>query len=159
LADDNTLQRCLDRAYHYLNYRPRSEAELRQQLHQQGFENTVVEEALSKLKEQNLVDDLAFARSWRDARLSFRPKSKRLIERELKDKKVAAEIIDETTKDIDDENNAYKLGRGRLPGLAHSDYHEFRRRLSNYLHYRGFAYEIIKRVINALWQEREQPLG
>ena len=156
MADDNTLQRCLDRAYHYLSYRPRSEAELRQQLHQHGFENTVVEKALSKLKEQNLVDDLAFARSWRDARLSFRPKSKRLIERELKDKKVAGEIIDETIKDIDDESNAYELGHSRLPGLAHLDYPEFHQRLSSFLHYRGFTYEIVKHVITTLWQEREQ---
>ena len=153
MIGNKTPQYCFDAAYRYLSYRPRSEAEMRQQLHRHGFNNGVVEETITRLKEEDLVDDLAFARFWRDNRLSFNPKSKSLIERELKDKMVATEIIDELTKDIDDESNAYKLGYSRLPILAHSDYSEFRRRLSSYLSYRGFSYEVIKHTIALLWQE------
>jgi len=154
LINDNAFQRCLDAAYQYLSYRPRSEGELRQRLYRRDFDDEVVEKVITKLKEQNLIDDFAFAHFWKDNRLSFKPKSKRLIRRELKDKKVAAEIIDEVTKDIDDECNAYKLGYSRMHALAKLDYPDFYRRLSNYLSYRGFSYEIIKRTIALLWQER-----
>jgi SOS response regulatory protein OraA/RecX len=69
---------------------------------------------------------------------------------------VAAEIIEEVTKDINDEANAYKLGRRRMHILAKLDYPDFHRRLSNYLSYRGFSYEVINRTIALLWQQKEQ---
>ena len=103
-----------------------------------------------------MSDDFAFAQFWKDNRLSFRPKSKRLIKRELRDKKVAAEIIEQVTRDIDDEEIAYKLGSNRLSSFAHLDYPDFYRRLSSYLAYRGFNYEVIKRTASILWQEKEQ---
>ena len=156
MTKDSAFQCCLDAAYHYLSYRPRSEGELRQQLYRRGFDNEAIEKAIAKLKEQNFIDDFAFAQFWKDNRLSFRPKSKKLIGRELRDKKVAAEIIEQVTKDINDEGNAYKLGCSRMRILAHLDYPDFYRRLSNYLGYRGFTYEVIKRIIAILWQEKEQ---
>jgi SOS response regulatory protein OraA/RecX len=79
-----------------------------------------------------------------------------LIKKELRDKKVAAEIIEQVTQDIDDEEIAYKLGSSRLPALAHLDYPDFYRRLSSYLAYRGFGYEVIKRTAALVWQEREE---
>jgi len=154
LVSDSALQHCLDATYRYLSYRPHSEAEVRQRLHQRGFDTEVVERTLAKVKEQNLIDDVTFAQFWKENRLSFKPKSKRLIEKELKDKKVAAEIIERVTEDIDDMDNAYKLGCSRMHVLAHLDYPDFYRRLSNYLSYRGFNYEVIKCTIAILWQEK-----
>lgn len=158
LVSDGALQHCLDAAYHYLSYRPRSEAEVRQRLRQRGFDTEIVEKTITKLKEQNLIDDLAFAQFWKENRLSFKPKSKSLINKELKDKKVTAEIIEQVTEDIDDMDNAYKLGCRRMHLLAHLDYPDFYRRLSNYLSYRGFNYEVIKRIAALLWQKKETAL-
>ena len=159
MADSNSLQDCLDAAYYYLSYRPRSEGEIRQWLHKRGFANEVAEQTIAKLREQNLSDDFTFAQFWKENRLSFRPKSKRLIKKELRDKKVAAEIVEQVTKDIDDDDLAYKLGSSRLSSLVHLDYPDFYRRLSSYLAYRGFSYEIIKRTAALLWQEREERQG
>jgi regulatory protein len=150
------MQDCLNAAYHYLSYRPRSEGEIRQCLYRRGFANEVAEKIIVKLREQNLSDDFAFARFWKDNRLSFKPKSKRLIKKELRDKKVAAEIIEQVTADIDDEEIAYKIGSGRMSALAHLDYPDFYRRLSSYLAYRGFSYEVIKHAATLVWREREQ---
>ena len=155
MADSNSLQACLDATYRYLSYRPRSEAEIRQWLHRRDFGSEVAEEAIAKLREQNLIDDFAFAQFWKDNRLSFRPKSKRLIEKELRDKKVAAEIIEQMTEDINDEEIAYKLGSSRMPALAHLDYPDFLRRLSSYLTYRGFSYQVIRDTAARLWREKE----
>ena len=155
MANNSSLQDSLDAAYRYLSYRPRSEAEIRQWLRRRGFADEVTGKTLARLREQNLSDDFAFAQFWKDNRLSFRPKSKRLIKKELRDKKVAAEIVEQITQDIDDEQIAYKLGSGRMHALAHLEYPDFYRRLSSYLAYRGFGYEVIKRTAAILWQERE----
>ena len=156
MTDSDSLHDCLDAAYYYLSYRPRSEGEIRQWLSKRGFANEVTESVITRLREQNLSDDLAFAQFWKDNRLSFRPKSRRSIKKELRDKKVASEIIEQVTSDIDDDKIAYKLGSGRLPSLAHLDYPNFRRRLSSYLAYRGFSYEVIRDTVARLWREREQ---
>jgi regulatory protein len=150
------MQDCLNAAYHYLSYRPRSEGEIRQCLRRRGFTSEVAEKTIIRLREQKLSDDFAFARFWKENRLSFKPKSKRLIKKELKDKKIAAEIIEQVTADIDDEAIAYKLGSSRMSILAHLDYPDFYRRLSSYLAYRGFGYEVIKHTAALIWQEKEQ---
>ncbi len=155
MTDRSSLQDCLDAAYYYLSYRPRSEGEIRQWLRKRGFTNEVTEEAIAKLRDQHLSDDFAFAQFWKDNRLSFRPKSRRSIEKELRDKKVASEIIEQVTNDIDDDQIAYKLASSRLPSLAHLDYQNFRRRLGSYLAYRGFSYGVISDTVARLWREKQ----
>ncbi|MFP3880344.1 MAG: regulatory protein RecX [Dehalococcoidia bacterium] len=155
MAETNSLQGCLNGAYQYLSYRPRSEGEVRDWLRRRGFAKVVVEQAIVKLREQNLSDDFTFAQFWKENRLSFRPKSKRLIGKELIDKKVAAEIIEQVIEDIDDEATAYQLGRNRMWALAHLDYTGFYRRLSGYLAYRGFSYRVIRDTAARLWREKE----
>lgn len=154
MSDTSATQHSLDAAYRYLSYRPRSEGEVRERLLRRGFGNEQVEKAIAKLKEQNLIDDFAFAQFWKDSRLSFRIKSKRLIAKELRDKRVAPDIVDEITKDIDDELNAYTIGCGRMPFLAELDYPHFRQRLSSYLSYRGFGHQVIRDTANRLWREK-----
>jgi regulatory protein len=152
----DAYKHCLDVAYRYLSYRPRSEEEIKKRLKGRGFSTGVVEKIIEKLKEQDLINDLAFAEFWREGRLSNKPKSKRLIIKELSDKKVENDIIKQVTESIDDESNAYILGRNRARTLINLDWANFRRRLANYLGYRGFSYEVIKHTIDILWEEREQ---
>jgi len=158
LAANNSLQDCLDAAYRFLSYRARSEAEIRGWLRKRGYASEIIDKAITKLKEQNLIDDLAFAQFWKENRLSFKPKSKKLIAKELRDKGIAAEVIEQVTEDVDDDQIAYKLGLNRMPALAHLDYTGFYRRLSSYLAYRGFAYDVIKHTAALLWREKEQDL-
>ncbi len=150
------MQDSLNVAYRYLSYRPRSEAEIRHMLQRRRFTDQVVQQTLARLREQDLADDAAFATFWRDNRLTFRPKSKRLIQKELRDKKVAAEIVEQVTTDIDDDAIAYRLGSGRMPTIGQLDYREFHRRLSGYLGYRGFTHEVVRRTVARLWRERSE---
>jgi len=76
LARSDRFQRCLNAAARYLGYRPRSEAELRERLHQRGFGDDNINAVLELLKEQGLIDDVAFARFWSDSRKSFNPRSR-----------------------------------------------------------------------------------
>ena len=156
VGNNDPLQRCLDSAYRYLSYRPRSEAEIKQCLKRRGFDSEVVEKTIAKLKEQNLIDDVAFAQFWKSNRLSFKPRSRRLIIKELKDKKIAPEVIEQVTQDIDDEANAYKLGSSRMHTMGELNYLDFYRRLSSYLSYRGFSYAIIRQTLARLWEEKKQ---
>jgi len=153
LARSDRCRRCLNAAVHYLSYRPRSEFELRERLHQRGFDGDSVEAALVKLKEQGLVDDMAFAQFWKDNRESFSPRSQWLTGLELRRKGVASNIIDQITDTIDDEDSAYRAALSKARSLPTSDYQSFRRRLGGYLKRRGFGYRVINYTMEKLWRE------
>ncbi len=148
------VEHCLDAAYNYLSYRPRSEVELRIYLKRHGYENYFIESALAKLKQQGIVDDVAFARFWRDSRESFSPRSSTALRSELKRKGIDSETIAETIGEIDEESSAYKAAQKKAKVLASSDYSSFHHKLSAYLWRRGFNYELTQRVVKRLWQER-----
>jgi regulatory protein len=153
LTGADLFQRCLNAAFRYLSYRPRSEAELRERLKRRGFDADSVEAVLVRLREQGLVDDLAFAEFWKGNRESFRPRSRALTALELRQKGVAKAVIDQVVADVDDEDNAYRAAQSRAHRLPGSDYQGFRHRLSGYLKRRGFGYRVITHTVERLWQE------
>ncbi len=155
LAKFDHFHRCLNTAAHYLSYRPRSEFELRERLHQRGFDDDSVAAVLAKLKEQGLVDDLAFAQFWTANRESFSPRSQQLTKLELRRKGVAGNIIDQIADAIDDEDSAYRAALSKARSLPLADYQSFRRRLGGYLKRRGFGYGVINHTIERLWPEIE----
>jgi regulatory protein len=157
LAEDVSLAHCLNVAYRFLSYRPRSEAEMKERLHRRGFEDSKIEIVINKLKEQNLLDDTAFAQFWKENRETFRPRSQRLTRLELKKKGVAAAIIEEVTKESDDTQSAYQAAQKKVQHLPNQDYEVFRRRLGDYLQRRGFGYSVINQTVKRIWQERKEP--
>lgn len=154
LKQANLFQSCFEAALHYLSYRPRSETEVRQRLRHRGFKGDVVDKVITELKKRRLIDDIAFAQYWRDNRLSFKPRSRRLIKLELRQKGVAAEMANEILEALDDENAAYEAGLKKVRILSDLDYNEFHRSLSSHLRRRGFDYEAISSAVMRLWQER-----
>jgi regulatory protein len=157
LVKNLSLTRCLNAAYRYLAYRPRSETEMKERLHRLGYEDSQIEIVLNKLKEQNLLNDTAFAQFWKENREAFRPRSQRLTRLELKKKGVADAIIDEVTDKSDDLDSAYRAALNKAQRLPHQDYEVFRRRLGDYLKRRGFDYSVINQTIKKIWQELAKP--
>jgi len=145
---------CLNAAAHYLSYRPRSESELRKRLQQRGFDIDSVDAVIAKLKEQGLVDDIAFAQFWKDNRESFSPRSQWLTKLELRRKGIDGDIIDQVVETINDSDSAYRAALSKARSLSLSDYPSFRHRLAGYLKQRGFSYEVINHTVEQVWQER-----
>lgn len=147
-------QTCLNAAFRYLSYRPRSELEIKMRLRKRGFDNSSIESALLKLKEQGLVDDSAFAQFWKENRESFSPRGRAILHRELRQKGVASHIIAEAIREIDEEAGAYRAAQKMAEKLASSDREGFYRKLGSFLRRRGFNYEITQHTVKQLWLER-----
>jgi regulatory protein len=154
LKKSDNLKRCFDAAVHYLSYRPRSEPELRQRLRRRGFNDDSVETIITRLKELDLVDDIAFAQFWKENRESFSPRSQWLTRLELRQKGVSEDIIDQVVDTIDDEDSAYRAALKKARSLSMTDYQSFRRRLGEHLKRRGFSYRVINTTVNRLWQDQ-----
>ena len=153
LAGLDHYQRCLNAAIRYLGYRPRSETEIRQRLHQRGFDSGCTEKAVARLKDQGLVDDTAFARFWKDNRESFSPRSRRQTKMELRRKGLPTDVIESVINEINESDSAYRAAQGKARRLPLTDYRLFRRRLGAHLSRRGFGYGIINETVARIWEE------
>jgi regulatory protein len=155
LAGTDRFHRCFNAALRYLSYRPRSEFELKERLQRRGFDGDSMGAVLTKLKEQELVNDVAFAQFWKDNRESFSPRSKRLTGLELRRKGVDEDTIAQVVDVIDDDDSAYRAALGKARSLSLSDYQDFRQRLAGYLRRRGFSYGVINHAVERVWQKQE----
>jgi regulatory protein len=150
---DEDFSCCYEAALRFLDYRPRSEAELREHLlYKRKCGAATVKSVIVKLKKIGLVDDRVFARNWVIDRVTFKQKSGAVIRYELLKKGIDAETADLVTADIDDEANALKAGIKKARLLSKFDFQEFNRRLAPYLGRRGYGGEVIHRAIPLLWE-------
>ncbi len=159
LASNEQLQRCLEAAYRYFGYRPRSESEIRERMQRRGFAAETIDAATVHLREQGLLDDEAFAQFWKENRESFRPRSQWLTRLELKRMGVRNDVIEQVVAGMDDEENAYRAAQQKMRHRTPADYQDFRRRLGDYLRRRGFSYEVIGHTVGKIWQEQGNSSG
>jgi len=152
LAAADLVGKCLNAALRLLSYRPRSEAEIRTRLSRRFYMETI-EGVILRLRERQMIDDVAFATFWREERDSFSPRSRRLLKAELRNKGIDRELIDEVLDGIDDEESAYRAAQKRVHTLAKEDYETFKRKLGAFLRRRGFSYEVVNHTTERLWQE------
>ncbi len=123
---------------------------MRRSLRHAGFADSAIEDAIIQLQRQNLIDDQSFAAEWVRSRMRFRPRGRRLIERELRLKGISGDDASAATEDVDDEDTALALASRRAALMSGVDRQTFIRRLSNYLRARGFSGETISRAVNSV---------
>ena len=152
--NDESIHSARDAALRFLAYRSRSEAEVRRRLARR-YSPQIVEVVITFLREQNYLDDRAFARQWRADRERHRPRGRILLRQELARLGVATEVIDEVLHGMDEEDNAYRAGQKMARRLWEKKCspEDFRRLLRAHLERRGFAYSSLGGTVSRLWQE------
>ncbi len=164
--DDDTLDKlinevgddqCYEAALRLIEFRPRSENELKQRLlSKHAYSTAAIDRALQRLKTSGLLNDRVFAEAWANDRIKFKPRSRFMIQRELMHKGVSLEDIAGAIDDINDSENAYLTGLKKARLLQSSDRLKFYSRLSSYLARRGYSAEVVHTVVNRLWREISQ---
>jgi regulatory protein len=132
-------ERAYERALNFLSYRPRSEAEVRRNLHKKQIGDAVVEEVVERLARIGMLDDREFARYWVDNRVEFNPRGARALRQELWEKGVPGPVIEDVLADLDEEAAARKALETGTRRFSHLEPRDFRRKLEAYLARRGFS--------------------
>lgn len=160
LIAEEDLEVALQKALHYLGYRPRSEQEVSKRLIDKGFSESVVATTLERLKEKAYVDDLEFACMWVDNRSTFRPRSHRLLSMELRQKGISDENITKALESLStpEEELAYQAARNKALKCKSLDWQSFRKKVGSFLARRGFSYAITNPVLKRLWDEIPQAI-
>jgi len=153
LQAEDAKERALQQALLFLSYRARSESEIRQNLHKHEIPETVIEETLERLRRDGLANDDQFASAWVENRSMFRPRSRRMMALELRQKGLADESVKSALETVDDEALAYEAALKRAPRLKGLEWSEFRKKLSEFLARRGFPYSVVAPAVSRVWNE------
>lgn len=144
--------KALDRVYNFLSYRQRTEREVRDYLRRRDYEPEFIDEVIARLQKQGMLSDEQFAASWVGDRQSLKPRSKRRLEQELRQKGVSADIIEQTLAEVspEDELDAIKTVAQKKLTLAK---YQDQSKLITYLVGQGFEYSLVKQALNDLTDE------
>jgi regulatory protein len=153
LQNADKIEAAYQRALNLLSYRSRSEREIQQNLQKHHISEEIIPEVLSRLRENNLVNDRDFAIQWVDNRKKFHPRGKRALKTELIKKGISDQIIEEILQDIDEKELAMKFALGKITRLKDLEKPEFQKKLYGYLSRRGFGYGLCREVTDLIWNE------
>ena len=152
---DEIRRKTFERAVRLLAAKSRSVAELRERLlENKGATEAVVETVIERLREYGYLDDERFAFSYASLRVKQRPVGRRRLERDLKFKKVDAEVANEALElvysetpeeQLIDQAIAKRLRlRGRPKNRAEA------KSLFDHLLRQGFPFELVSDKIRSL---------
>lgn len=159
LQAEDARERALQQALLFLSYRARSESEIRKNLQKHEIPEAVIAETLEKLRTEGFANDGAFAKAWVENRSTFRPRSRRLMAMELRQKGLDDEAARSALADVDDEVLAYEAAHKRAARYQALEWIEFRKKLSDFLARRGFSYAVTASVVTRIWNETHARAG
>jgi regulatory protein len=128
-----------------------------------GFSSDEVEAALSEARRLELLNDRVFARLWIEDRVAHHPLARNTMKRELAEKGVAPETIDEVLSELcpkeQDREVALRLAQERFARHATLAPEARARRTVSYLTRRGFSVPDALAIVRALEKARRRDEG
>jgi regulatory protein len=156
LQAEDAHEMTYQKALHFLSYRPRSSAEVRQNLAKRGTPAALVDDTLDRLERAGLVNDKDFAQAWVENRNTFQPRSKSALRLELRRKGLSDEIVQPVLDEqVNEEALAWEAARKYAPRLSGKEWLDFRQKLSGFLARRGFSYTTITPIVSEVWKETQ----
>ncbi len=144
--------------------KPLSEAELRQHLADDGYDQTMIDRVIKRLIELTLVNDAALCLQVIEHLNAKRPAGPALIREKLLARKVPESTVERMLGDIQSTreetsgitpalSQAYSLARDKVIAMQDLPADAKRRRLAGLLARRGFDEELIRQIVNDLLPE------
>ena len=146
-----------EQALRLVNYRMRTRKELEQRLRQNGWSHEVISQAIQRLEESGIIDDMRFTRQWVDERLRSKPVGLNRLRQELRRKGIDPDTAETVLKEYDDRdeevNRAYDLLRRRYHQYAALEPMAAQRRMAGFLARRGFDHDIIYHIVHRIIED------
>ncbi|MFD1135280.1 regulatory protein RecX [Paenibacillus urinalis] len=150
IADEK--QRAYVQSLKFLERKPRTRHEMAQKLKQKEYVDSIIEEVLSRLERERLIDDAFYAKEWAIQRISNHRKGKLWVGQELRQKGIAKEHIQLALGEVSVEeewDSAMTAGRKKWDQVK-GDLLEKKRKTYPFLMRRGYSGEVTRKVIGQL---------
>jgi len=146
----------LERVLKFLSIRPRSRQEIINYLKKKIPQDEILrEKVLKKVESLDLIDDRDFAYWWVEQRMTFRPKGKKALFFELKQKGLEKNLIEEILNEkIDELTLAKPLAEKKWLSLKKLPLAIGQQKLVDFLSRRGFSWEIIRKVLDEILKKK-----
>ena len=152
ILDDEMYLKAKNKALNILSKADQSEKKIREKLHD-DFEESTIDKVIEFLRRNKFIDDNLLAQKIVNTNLNLNKCGKNRIKQNLYNKGLDASSIIEAMSEIDSDiefENAMHLAKKRYERVKNEDSRKIYQKLSQHLAYKGFDYDIIKRVLNKL---------
>ena len=152
LLHDEELSNAKKYVYTILARRMYSTNEIRKKLKEQGYTDEIIDNVISMMEGYGYLNDKTFAEEWIQSRRLNNPKGKIVLKRELAQKGIEGDIIEEAFNQSFDESQqseiALDMARRKSRSYINDDPISARRKLQGYLIRRGFDFETVRNVVD-----------
>jgi regulatory protein len=145
-------------ALRFLDYRPRSRAEVQRNLERHAVPSDVINDVFKRLERSGLVNDERFAQDWVENRSEFRPRSRRALAYELHQRGLDDSAIEKALEGLNEETMAYQAALKQSRRYSDLPLRDFNNKLGSFLARRGFSYDVIKQVVARVWEQKNGQL-
>jgi len=144
------LNRAHSISLRFLRYRPRTREEVRRRLRREKFPEEIIATVMTERENEGWFDDLAFSKRWIEERLHTRGLSLQAIRRELRQKGVDEETIQEAIESVsfDEKEVVFSLLNKKSRSLESH-------KLTQFLVRRGYSFEKAREYVKQ-WQEKQK---
>lgn len=150
------LQKSFDKTLKFVMTRPRSLKEVKDFFRRKEIDISLHQNILERLTKLGLLDDTKFTKWWVEQRITFKKKTKKVIEQELKFKGIKAETIKNVLgeTDIDELSLAKDLVNKKMYKWQKFDERTKKQKIAQYLIGKGFDWNVINDVLKYLKGDR-----
>lgn len=141
-----------NKALNILSKADQSEKNIREKLSSE-FEEDTIDIVIEFLLKNKFIDDDLLAQKIVNTNVNLNKCGRNKIKQNLYNKGIAIESINEAISEIDKDvefENAMYLAKKRYERVKNEDKRKIYQKISQHLAYKGFDYDIIKRVLNKL---------
>lgn len=157
ILKDEMYIKAKNKALSILSKADQSERKIREKL-SADFEENTIESVIDFLKKYNFINDAMLAQRIVNTNVNLNKCGKNRIKQNLYNKGIDRQSIDEAVSEIDSDlefENAMYLAKKRYERVKNEDKRKAYQKISQHLAYKGFDYDIIKRVLNKLLNTNE----
>lgn len=150
---ENQKKLAKQQALKILSSSSKTRKELIIKLRQKKFTQNAIDYAMSFVDNYEFINEEDMAEKLVSGAYKRKKYSKRKIQNELRQKGIDYEVINELVSDIDDDEeyeNAMHFAQKKYKSISTKDNKTIKRRLISALSYRGFNYDIIRKVIDKI---------
>ena len=158
ILDDEIYMKAKNKALNILSKSSQSEKQIRQKL-SKDFEEHTIDRVIEFLQKYKFVDDEDLANRIVNTNVNLNKYGKNKIKQNLYNKGIDKSIIEQAMNEIDSDKefeNALYLGKKRYDRLKNEDPRKAYQKIGNHLAYKGFNYDIIKKVLNRLFNDIDE---
>ena len=149
MMSENEKKLAKQKALKTLSMANKTKKELILKLKQSKFSTEAIDYAMTFVDKYDFIDEENIAKTLVEGKYSKKRYSKRAMMSKLRQKGISSDVIGDSVKDIGDYEefeNAMYFAQKKLRTIRDDDKYKVRNKLMSALSYRGFSYDIIKRV-------------